>query len=82
MVQNLKYTYFILVPFLIVYPRFGTHALVCCPGYSSSVIFFPRDPSHPDYENVAEDYYDVDSAGANDYYDSEVQISETPKVTF
>ena len=65
--QNFKYNNFILVPFVILFLRFGTHAIVCCPGYSSSSIFFLTDPAHPDY--VAPDYGDSDGAGSEDYYD-------------
>ena len=54
--------------------RFGTHAIVCCPGYSSTAIFFPSDPSHPEYGAGADDYYD-------DYGPSfDVDIPEVPEI--
>ena len=67
--QHFKYRYSIHVPFLILSSRFGTHAIVCCPGYSSSAIFFPTDPAHPEYEYVGGDYYDGDVAELEDSYD-------------
>jgi len=56
--------------------KFGTHAIVCCPGYSSNAIFFPTDPSHPEYGAGAEDYeYDYGPS-----YDDDIQVPEIPKV--
>ena len=64
--------------FFFPFSRFGTHAIVCCPGYSSTAIFFPTDPSHPEYGAGADDYeYDY---APN--YDTDIQIPEIPKVTF
>ena len=69
-----------MVVFLFPFSRFGTHAIVCCPGYSSNdisnAIFFPTDPAHPEYGAGAEDY---------DYHvDIDLQVSEIPipKVIF
>ena len=63
--------------FLVPFSRFGTHAVVCCPGYSSSAIFFPSDPSHPEYGAGEDfDYEDVPE------FNTDIQIPEIPKVTF
>ena len=64
--------------FFFPFSRFGTHAIVCCPGYSSTAIFFPTDPSHPEYGAGADDYeYDY---APN--YDTDLQVPEIPKVFF
>ena len=60
--------------------RFGTHAIVCCPSYSSDAIFFPTDPSHPEY-GADSDYGDEYDDGYDYNYDIDVQVPEIPKVT-
>ena len=58
--------------------RFGTHAIVCCPGYSSTAIFFPGPPDqYPEYE-AGEEYYEYDYGPSYDNYD--YVVPEIPKV--
>ena len=65
---------------IITFPfsRFGTHAIVCCPGYSSTAIFFPGPPDqYPEYGAGAEEYYyDYGPSYDNDDY----VVPEIPKV--
>ena len=65
---------------IITFPfsRFGTHAIVCCPGYSSTAIFFPSDPSHPEYGAGAEEYYYEDNGPS--YDNDDYVVPEIPKV--
>ena len=63
------------------FARFGTHPIVCCPSYSSSAIFFPTDPSHPDYgANFPEYENNYDEYGPS--YDTDIQVQVIPKVNF
>jgi len=59
--------------------KFGTHPIVCCPSYSSSAIFFPTDPSHPDYgANFPEYENSYDEYGPS--YDTDIQVPVIPKI--
>ena len=58
--------------------NFGTHAIVCCPSYSSSAIFFPSDPSHPDYGANVPENEDYEDYGPS--YDTDIQVPVIPKI--
>ena len=60
----------------------GTHAKVCCPGYSSDAIFFPGLPDKiPEYESSGlEDDNEYDYPENPEY--PEYEIPEEPKVIF
>ena len=83
--QSLNQAYFTSMyfypPFFpnCLYSRFGTHAMVCCPSYSSDAIFFPSDPSSPEYE-AGSGYVDDYDYGPS--YDVDVQVPDIPKVSF